>query len=374
MSRYQVFLLLVTLCHLCLPTWAQSATSSSSPSAISSQAQQSQLSEWVIPISGPSNELTGEWGVNVSTLLDNGQTDPNHVSLLPIAIPSGSPQLPSVSSTSSVYSSADTYDQDDQSESWIPAPGSSLLIGPNSNLTVSTPSETSGNSISTVNDTFSTLPFGINLGLANAYDGSLVFGGSYDANRVAYQATWQKLPGNSSDFLGSGRQEYTDGIRVGSPPSGSSQRVILDFQQEAVVITAGAATGVHCGQTLQIRLGDGQPVSIDASLLPTLGRCSESDSAVQDGSVLLGRPFFQAVYLYANSDMSLYFAQAGKMSMSPNPTQFAPDQALKTQPSPPPPPPAKKPSSGAEKVQVPGNSLAYSVGALLLLLVGAVLW
>lgn len=369
------FALLALLAPISAQTAAPSTTATSSSTG--SQAQQSQLLQWVFPIAGLSDDPSAPWGVDVSAITSDGRPDPNSNTLRHLAFSSNSSLSPQdVTSTQSIYSSATSYGPDNsQSQMWIPAIGGNLNLGPNNNLTVSTPTTSSGSTISIVNNSFTALPFGLNLGRANAWNGSLVFGGSYDTNRLADRA-WHKLPGApNSFFVVSGREEIGSSsgpnVTVGRPPPGTQQRVILDFTSDAVTLTPGASVGSNCGQSLPIAIS-GASWSIDGALLQAPNRCTQNDPSVPDGTVILGKPFFQATYLYADADSSLYIAQAGSMNLPPNPTPFASSQPIKSAPSSPPAPsPSSKSTSGASPpLTATVTSYGAHVGIVVLALLG----
>lgn len=50
-------------------------------------------------------------------------------------------------------------------------------------------------------ETLPTVPFGLNLGAAGKWDGSVIFGGDYDENRIYGQSGWVSIP-ETNDIQG----------------------------------------------------------------------------------------------------------------------------------------------------------------------------
>lgn len=208
-----------------------------------------------------------------------------------------------------------------------------VILGPNSNY-----SDT--NSSTTVRTT----PFGINLGQAGVWNGSLTLSGTFDVNRIA-SPKWMRLrtPGDGSFFIGKG-QKTTPGIIQGVNSSADTN-FELDFNSDAIVLPSPQDTSANgsvpaCGNDMTVIINGGEAtIFVPGNVTNSPDRCytrNSSDSNLQ--TVVLGRPFLQAAYAYFDEDGSIWVTQANQYDLPVNPQPFDSNAAL----APPAPPTAWK--------------------------------
>ncbi|PYH70920.1 uncharacterized protein BO88DRAFT_442378 [Aspergillus vadensis CBS 113365] len=280
---------------------------------------------WVIPLTGPASAPTGAaWGAQI-------QYNKNLAGVLPVAF--GTPTTTakptatatgkaSSTTTTATFVSAGSPGQKTETLDLEIAFSNTFLLSQDTSLNIT----------STTNKTNSTtipsLPVGLNLGLQNKWNGSVVLGGNYDSNRIYDEPHWQTTPetsaGNTS-FIDTGMldisavilQLYTTPNATTSsedaeyPFGGTSVQetskslpAMLDFNSEVLSVPDES----WCARNISIVFNpdsESYPIfniPVWDELVPK-ERCQ-----VNSGKVVLGRPFFQAAYVYVNSAGDVYFS------------------------------------------------------------------
>ncbi|RAK98140.1 uncharacterized protein BO80DRAFT_504265 [Aspergillus ibericus CBS 121593] len=284
---------------------------------------------WFIPLTGPASSPTGaSWGAQV-------QYDNDLAEMLPIAFGTTTTTSTSTSTTSTstpttatLLSAGSPSSETGTLELELPLPTSNtLLLGKDTTLTITSPNTTN-------TTTLSTLPVGINLGLANHWNGSLVLGGNYDSNRIYNEPHWQTTPetsSNNSTFITTGLQSlsavtlnlYTTPNTTTTTSSSSSSELypfgtstlqssttplpaLLNFTSETITVPSLS----WCNRNISIIFNPTEEaypefdIPIWGDLIPAGERCVVMDTGV----VVLGRPFFQAAYLYVAAEGNVYFS------------------------------------------------------------------
>ncbi|PWY93072.1 hypothetical protein BO94DRAFT_622263 [Aspergillus sclerotioniger CBS 115572] len=279
---------------------------------------------WYIPLTGPAPSPTGaSWGAQV-------QYNDDLAEMLPIAFGTTSTS----SSTATILSASGPTTQSGSLELSLPLPTSNtFLLGKDTSLTITTTES---------NSTLSTLPVGINLGFANHWNGSLVLGGNYDSNRIYNEPHWQTTPetssGNSS-FITTGIQDIS-AVTINlfsipntttpttSYPFGSSSiesstsaiPAILNFTSETISVP----DSTYCGRNISIIFNPTEEaypefdIPVWGDLIPEGSRCEVNSK----GKFVLGRPFFQAAYLYVSAEGDVYFSSVTRENVGVSPRGF----------------------------------------------------
>ncbi|PYH94363.1 hypothetical protein BO71DRAFT_230774 [Aspergillus ellipticus CBS 707.79] len=276
---------------------------------------------WYIPLTGPASSPTGAaWGARIQYNNDAlNEILPIAFSANPSATATTSTSAPSATATLSSATSPGEGNQNGTLETPLTST-TTLLLGTDStfNLTID------GNSSS-----LSTLPLGLNLGLQGKWNGSIVLGGNYDANRIYDESHWQTLPetsaGNTS-FISTGLSSISAVVLqlYSSTPNTSASAAtaypfdtttvdetsknltaLLDFNSEVISVPDDK----WCGRNISVVFNPASEaypefeIPIWAELIPAGQRC-----VVAGDTVTLGRPFFQATYLYVTAEGDLYFS------------------------------------------------------------------
>jgi len=188
-----------------------------------------------------------------------------------------------------------------------------------------------------------TLPFGINLGRENIFNGGLVFGGSYDSNRVAGNASWIKMgdakgsaPNNDmSELLSTGRQKMNVNVQQGYLENNATVPTTIAFNSEGSGAGLQLPSGYQCGFDLYIRFNSS--AQAPGLLIPgnltdgSGGKYSTKCNVTRDsnGPMILGNTFFQAVYTYADQDgKTMYMTNANQFDLPIAPKVFDANAAL----------------------------------------------
>ncbi|KAH1617245.1 hypothetical protein KXX21_009517 [Aspergillus fumigatus] len=202
----------------------------------------------------------------------------------------------------------------------------------------------------------STVPFGLNLGHKGEWNGSLALGGLYDANRLTDDATsWISIAetmNNNGTFLQTGKQtlsavivriwQYNPSPSITNPSINARVKrsgpfSASDESEPSVVYSARLDLTSDmlilprdwCGRniTLEINMFPNRVASVSSSILigipgnltDSSSRCSfEQDTEV----IVLGRPFFQAAYLYVDVTGELRILPANQYDLPPKPVPF----------------------------------------------------
>ncbi|KAJ5624259.1 hypothetical protein N7510_000568 [Penicillium lagena] len=312
---------------------------------LSSVTKSSSVNSWIIPLSGPGNDISSAWGVNVTT---NSNSSPRLIALA-ISNDTQIGVLSSSSGSSAVLINAESPAINDNNESLevnlTDPKDSQLVLGQNSVL---------GFSDSTKE--LSTVPFGLNIGFAGEWNGSLSFGGNYDANRIYGQTGWVSIPeanDTQSTFLATGylpvdsvtvrswqynSDEGDSGSTLGYtyPYSDSTADniqytvpAVLNFSSPSVVLPSKEL----CGKNLTLEFNTNSKmwqytsfvIPIFAELTASSSRCSANEDIGNTSSsspVVLGIPFFQATYIYVDSNTKMWFSSVNEWNMSFSPKPF----------------------------------------------------
>ena len=236
---------------------ASSATASTTTGSVSSATANPTENAWYIPLAGAGGDSSSPWGANVTT---NGNSSPK---LIPLVISNGTQTGVSGSSSSSaaVFPNAGSLAGGNNHQSLEvqleDASNPELVLGLNAALGLSSSSQT-----------VPTVPFGLNLGLAGKWNGSVLFGGDYDANRIYGQSAWQTVPeasNISSTFLATGHLPVASvSVRLfhyqsGQPPNAMGDAypfgpsiadnniqtvpAVLNISSESLILPAGDFCG-----------------------------------------------------------------------------------------------------------------------------------
>ncbi|GFF51052.1 hypothetical protein IFM58399_08964 [Aspergillus lentulus] len=224
-----------------------------------------------------------------------------------------------------------------------------LNLGNDSHLMVTTSGTDENTPIRTV-------PFGLNLGHRGEWNGSLALGGLYDANRLTDDATsWVSIAetmNNNGTFLQTGKQtlsavilrvwEYNPGpsgtntsinakVKRSGPFSVSDESepsiiypARLDLTSDALILPRD-----WCGRnvTLEINMFPNRVASVSSSILigipgnltDSSSRCSFEQNTEE---IVLGRPFFQAAYIYVDVTGEVRILPANQYDLPPKPVSF----------------------------------------------------
>ncbi|PWY83624.1 hypothetical protein BO70DRAFT_403939 [Aspergillus heteromorphus CBS 117.55] len=250
---------------------------------------------WYVPLTGPASSPTGaSWGARIQYSNDALNE------ILPIAF--GSPSstssnTPSQTATLSSASSPDEQEQDGTLE--IPLTSSSILLGKDSTVTITTISDEGTNITS-----LSTLPVGLNLGLQGKWNGSLVLGGNYDSNRIYDESHWQTLSetsaGNTS-FITTGIVSVSAVVLqlYSSTPNASASAASYPFDTTDVQSTTKDLPAVLNFTSEVITVPEEKWCGRNISVLfnPTSEEYPEFEIPIWAELIPAGeRPFFQAAY------------------------------------------------------------------------------
>lgn len=244
-----------------------------------------------------------------------------------------------------------------------------FLIGPNSFLV-----DFRGNF--TTDPRIPTVPFGFDLGLEERFNGSVVLGGAYDANRIA-STSWHLLDetaaGNAT-FLARGTQQLQvaliamDALSSRSTFQTSQISAIMDFNNYTIVLPHDAS--FQCSSDIVIAPpGVDQPDAAGAVLLAankTRDACVQREADDTDQTLVLGRPFFQAAYIYVEEDGAVYVASTNQHDLPVRTVPFDRNSSIEPAAS----PTLTQTSSGALPTSgASAGALLYSTSFVLLWIV-----
>lgn len=293
---------------------------------------------WVIPLTGPT--ATGApWGINISP---SGGKTPTKV---PVVL--GSVEASTSTSTAIVVDAI--APEGTSNERLVVIPGASELQFSNStSLSVQ-----SGGS-SSQNTTLPITPFSLNLGYGSSWNGSFVFGGYFDKNRI-FGEKWtptQETSGGNATLLVTGKQSIgTVSLRkftfqgdvagdqgskiTPSTPFGNSKASEVDPNHDATLDfnlnTMMLPSKDYCGANITITLNPGVAGDNTYSELqiPVLAELTTSDQCTTNtGRVVLGRPFFQAAMVYVDDGGNVYFNAANRWALPVSLDAFNTDAVL----------------------------------------------
>jgi len=161
-----------------------------------------------------------------------------------------------------------------------------------------------------------TVPFGFNLGYKDRYNGTVVLGRSYDANRVA-STSWRLLnetaTGNAF-ILASGVQglqvAFTslDSLSMRTTFQVSQIIATMDFNNDSIILPHHSS--FQCTSILVVAPPEvHQPDAPGAIMIHpniTKDTCYKCEAEDTDQTIVLEKPFFQAAYIYMRTRMVLY--------------------------------------------------------------------
>ncbi|KAJ5820230.1 hypothetical protein N7474_005821 [Penicillium riverlandense] len=347
---------------------------------LTSVTEEPSVNTWIIPLSGPGNDISSAWGANVTT---NSNSSPR---LIPPTISNDTQNgvrsslfgytATFINAESPASSHSNKFLEVNLADTKEPQ----LVLGQNSLL---------GSSDSTKE--LPTVPFGLNIGFAGEWNGSLSFGGIYDANRIYGQTGWESIPeanDTKSTFLTTGNLAV-DSVTVRSwqyngdeGDSGSSAWYtypysdstadniqytvpgVLNFSSPSVVLPGKEL----CGKNLTLEFNTNSNmwqytsfvIPIFADLTASSSRCSVNEDIGNTDSppMVLGIPFFQATYIYVDSNTKIWFSSVNEWNMAFDPKPFNANGEL-TNP--------KIPASATQAAKTPtstanGGGKVYSTG------------
>ncbi|OOQ89587.1 hypothetical protein PEBR_07496 [Penicillium brasilianum] len=273
---------------------------------------------WVIPLTGPT--ATGAtWGANVSESAGKASNK------LPIAL-GGGDQNNSSSTAIAVDAIAPAGTTNEQ----LLVPGGPELPLGNTSLSVQ-----SGGSI-IQNASIPTVPFSVTLGYGSTWNGSVIFGGYFDKNRI-FGEKWtptEETSGGNTTLLSTGKQSIgTVSIRkftfqgdvsgdegskiTPSTPFGNSKAGTVDSNHDAILDftsnTIALPSKDYCGSNITITLNPGVAGDSTYSELqvPVPAELTSSNQCTStSGTIVLGKPFFQAAIIYVDHGGDIYFNAA----------------------------------------------------------------
>ncbi|GLI79960.1 hypothetical protein PoHVEF18_008308 [Penicillium ochrochloron] len=294
---------------------------------------------WVIPLTGPT--ATGApWGINISQSRGKPPTK------VPVVL--GAIETSTSTSTAIVVDAIAPAGT--SNEQLVVVPGASVIQFSNStSLSVQ-----SGGS-SSQNATLPITPLSLNLGYGSSWNGSFVFGGYFDKNRI-FSEKWtptQETSSGNATLLVTGKQsvgtvslhKFTfqgdvagdQGSKITpSTPFGNSKAgdvdpnhdATLDFNLNTIMLPSKD----YCGVNITITLNPGVAGDNTYSELqiPVPAELTGSDQCTTTNSdrVVLGRPFFQAAMVYVDDGGDIYFNAANRWALPVSLDTFNKDAML----------------------------------------------
>jgi hypothetical protein len=205
-----------------------------------------------------------------------------------------------------------------------------LILETNSSLTATVPDS---NDIEVP-----TVPFGLNLGFKDNWNGSVTFNGYYDANRVN-STSWIPLHdsevGDYANFLHEGSIQFRARVRSEGHEEPEEFHVTLSFNQPHIVLPKSLACSALSIEP--VNANPTYPITIPNYLISNKERCSVRDSdetEYERTAINIGRSFFQAAYIYAQRNASVYIAQANDYDLPSRMERFDAKQILRPPPAP----------------------------------------
>ncbi|PYH43681.1 uncharacterized protein BP01DRAFT_300672 [Aspergillus saccharolyticus JOP 1030-1] len=286
---------------------------------------------WYIPLTGPASAATAAWGASVHIGSSGAE-------ILPITF--GTIATPTHQPTATVFPagapSGDTSSSSSSLEIALNSAQDALLLGADSTVSVLSTVIATADSPTNISSTnLTSLPVGLNLGLAGHWPGALVFGGNYDANRIYNETHWQTTAATSageSTFIATGAQSvgkvqlhlYASPAttETNSPSTNDTTYpfatttisqttqplpATLNFSRDTLTVPDAS----FCDRNFTIGFNADSAtyprfeIAVWADLVPAGSRCVADAGA---GAIVLGRPFFQAAYVYVTAGGDLYFS------------------------------------------------------------------
>ncbi|CEJ61169.1 hypothetical protein PMG11_09709 [Penicillium brasilianum] len=262
---------------------------------------------WVIPLTGPTT--TGAtWGANISESADKASNK------VPIAL-GGGDQNDSLSTAIAVDAIASAGTSNEQ---LLVPRGPELPLG-NTSLSVQ-----SGGSI-IQKASIPTVPFSLTLGYGSTWNGSVILGGYFDKNRI-FGEKWtptEETSGGNTTLLSTGKQSIgTVSIRkftfqgdvsgdegskiTPSTPFGNSKAGTVDSNHDAILDFTSDTIALPRTIVAQTSRSLSTLVPVPAELTSS-NQCTSTS-----GTIVLGKPFFQAAIIHVDSGGDIYFNAANR--------------------------------------------------------------
>ncbi|RAL11851.1 uncharacterized protein BO97DRAFT_87393 [Aspergillus homomorphus CBS 101889] len=304
---------------------------------------------WYVPLTGPASVATAAWGASVH--LNRGAAEILPITFGTTATPTRKTRVAtSTSLPKATVSPLGSPSRNEETTSTLEIPltteENALLLGADTTLTIeSTVIATAENptNISTTNLT--SLPVGMNLGFAPFWAGALVFGGNYDSSRIFNESHWQTTAETSAGnctFIQTGTQALS-GVQLrlyGTPSASATTNTNTSYPFDTTQIISTTTTlpatlnftsetltvpdATLCDRNFSVIFNPTSgtypifEIPVWADLVPAGARC-----VVGTGEeVVLGRPFFQAAYVYITDIGDLYFASIRRDDMAVVPREF----------------------------------------------------
>ncbi|GIC86443.1 uncharacterized protein Aud_002815 [Aspergillus udagawae] len=307
---------------------------------------------WVVPLVGLSDDVTTPWGANVTS--GNGTVNAYTISVGQRDNDNVGGEYGSQLLNGTQYALMDAQFVGDLNGNHVNLSVTQndrhiLNLGNDSHLTVTASGIDKNTPIRTV-------PFGLNLGHKDEWNGSLAVGGIYDANRLTDDATsWISIAetmNNNGTFLQTSKQTLSAVIlrvwKYNPGSSGTNTSInakvkrsgpfsISDESEPSIVYPARLDLTSDslilpqdwCGRniTLEINMFPNRVASVSSSILigipgnltDSSSRCSFEQNTEE---IILGRPFFQAAYLYVDVTGEVRILPANQYDLPPKPIPF----------------------------------------------------
>jgi hypothetical protein len=343
--RFQLIssILLAVLTVLVVADNATSATTSTSSTSTQSASLTDTTDSFWFPLVGLSDTASVVWGANVSMLGRSrvtGDVDPNWKAF-EIAVNNTNPVPPDAIENPRtplvIVNSDDTIMR-----------RGSLVITTNGDPTIVLGSNSALNLTGAglpVELIIPTVPFGVNFGHINIWNGSVTLGGRYDASRIN-STSWTLVPesasGNST-FLKDGTQKTN--VTLTFRGHSESFPAILDINHDAIILPSSFNCSYNVIESLVVRINSPNTsdpmlnVVIPSNLTASTDRCIQlQENDPNNHKVILGRPFFQATYAYVDKEGQVYLAAAHQYDLGIDAQPFNPTATMTPAASPPPPP------------------------------------
>lgn len=161
-----------------------------------------------------------------------------------------------------------------------------------------------------ISQLFKLFLFGFNFGNYSVSNGSLMFGGWYDSNRIA-SSSWILLPDstNNSGFLDVGKLDVESTYWNGS--TFNTTNVTLDFNNPKLEFPFWDPTWDYCTEnSFSFKDAQGKSVNITIPLDLADTDCITEEANPSLSIPALGWPFFRAAYVYVDENGKAYIAAA----------------------------------------------------------------
>lgn len=178
----------------------------------------------------------------------------------------------------------------------------------------------------------------MNLGKKGVWNGSVTLSGTYDRQRVN-SSSWITVPqwanlNGSTTFLQNGTMEFWVFLtqRVHTADDVTGRRAVLDINTDAIIVPSSyecKQPAVEIFAPLNTIKRDYE-IAIPDNLTGSKDRCYPRKTAPNNSradDVILSRTFFQAAYVYVDTNGQVYMAQAHRYDI-PSPSRSRTIQRL----------------------------------------------